>query len=147
LLGLWEQVAVGVACEPYGGMSHLVADVFCILALCNEHRGEEVPEIVKSDARKPSGHGNRAIYKFVEVIRIDEGISAASPFAAGLKMNPSLSTASSFNPAKIWRDFSPIPTRRVWLPFVGPNAQARRLPGKCGANREDLKQAAIEEGQ
>jgi hypothetical protein len=35
-----------------------------------------MPEVVESDARKLSTGGDRSVYRFVEVIRIDEGIPA-----------------------------------------------------------------------
>ena len=66
-------MAVGVEGDLNAGMPHLITDVLCAFALRDEHRSEEVPEIVESDAREPSACDDRSVYRSIEVIGIEKG--------------------------------------------------------------------------
>ena len=53
-------MAVDVEGDLNAGVSHLVADVFRALALGDQHRREEVPEVMKTDTGETGFCGNSA---------------------------------------------------------------------------------------
>ena len=68
--GLREQMAVDVERDLDARMPHLVADVFRTLALSNEHRGKEVPKVVKAHTGQAGRLRDWRKDVLVEVVRI-----------------------------------------------------------------------------